>query len=92
MTKLLRQVNSGRRQTLSIVTGLPLALAACAATQSPAPGPVRQAPAPSVSSGQRWRYQRINRFNDEPVGELLAEVVQVKPELIVRLSDEKGQV
>ncbi len=34
----------------------------------------------------------INRYNDEPIGQVLAELVQTSPELVVQLTDAAGSV
>lgn len=84
--------NAKRRATLATLTGLPLVIAACTTKGNWIEPPVGLPSTPVARSGERWRYQRINRYNDEPLGEILAEVVQVEPELRVRLTDNQGQI
>ena len=88
----MKSFTTTRRHALATMAGMPLVLAGCAAPANQIAAPAGFIAAPAIRSGQRWRYQRINRFNDEPVGELLAEVVQVSPQLVVRLSDAQNKV
>ncbi len=86
-----------RRRVLAAFGALPVTLSgflsACASNPNridpPAAAPVQPK---AVRSGERWRYQRINRYNDEPLGEILAEVTQVQPRLVVRLTGQDGRL
>lgn len=81
-----------RRWALGALTVLPWAMLGCTGTGNRIDPPIGFQRAPAPRSGERWRYQRINRFNHQPLGEILAEVIQTEPEVIVRLSDTQGAV
>lgn len=93
-----------RRRLLIAGAALP---AACA---TPVPGiaPPAVPPAlPTLALGQRWRYETIDLFRGQPIGELRAEVVRSSPgprlpagtprpagyeaPLVVTLTDARGQ-
>jgi hypothetical protein len=73
----------------SLLAGGLLLVGGCAAVESVAPprGPV---PAPRVRVGDRWRYQRINRYNGLSTGVLTMRVASVAPQLVVRVTDDTG--
>jgi hypothetical protein len=73
----------------SLLAGGLLLVGGCAAVEAvaPPPGPV---PAPRVRVGDRWRYQRINRYNGLSTGVLTMRVASVAPQLVVRVTDETG--
>jgi len=73
----------------SLLAGGLLLLGGCATVETvpPPPAPV---PAPRVRVGDRWRYQRINRYNGLQTGVLTMEVVALEPQLRVRVTDESG--
>ena len=73
----------------SLLAGGLLLLGGCAAVETipPPPGPVA---APRVRVGDRWRYQRVNRYNGLPTGELTMQVTALAPRLVVRVTDEAG--
>ena len=73
----------------SLLAGGLLLLGGCAAVESvaPPPGPV---PAPRVRVGDRWRYQRINRYNGLSTGVLTMQVASVTPRLVVHVTDDTG--
>ncbi|MFT4101614.1 MAG: hypothetical protein QM674_11365 [Burkholderiaceae bacterium] len=82
----------GRRRWLrtAAVSPAALMLGACA---SPAflPGPATAPPLPVARVGQRWRYQRINRYNDQSLGIRAHTVTQVDgPLVVVTITDGDG--
>ncbi|MGH1358992.1 MAG: hypothetical protein ACRBC3_09540 [Burkholderiaceae bacterium] len=83
-----QQPDHPRRRVLAAVG---LLIAGCAGNPNRISPPEQPLRAATVRSGERWRYQRINRFNNEPLGEILAEVIQVQPQVIVQLTDQAGQ-
>lgn len=69
---------TGRLRRRLLIAGAALP-AACAA---PVPGiaPPAVTPAlPAIAVGQRWRYETIDLYRGQPVGELRAEVVRARP-------------
>jgi len=80
-----------RRRLLASLAALPLVGVGCAAPVNSIAPPRRAPDPPGVLSGESWRYRLINRYNDLPIGEMLAEVTQVEPMLRVALTDQDGQ-
>jgi len=83
--------NFPRRRLLGSLAALPFFGVACSTPTNQIAAPTRAPASPAVLSGETWRYRLINRYNDLPIGEILAEVVQVEPELTVTLTDQDGQ-
>lgn len=83
--------NSPRRRLLGSLAALPFFTAACSTPTNRIAAPTRAPAPPGVLSGETWRYRLINRYNNLPIGEILAEVTQVEPELTVTLTDQDGQ-
>lgn len=87
-------VPSRRRLLRLIGGGAPLALAGCAASRADFIAPPAEAgqAVGAPLSGTRWRYQRINLYNDLPIEERICEVESVQPSLVVAWRDPSGRV
>ncbi|MFK7962380.1 MAG: hypothetical protein AB8C46_00290 [Burkholderiaceae bacterium] len=83
--------DSSRRKLLGSLAALPFVSAACSTPRNQIAAPTKAPSPPGVLSGETWRYRLINRYNDLPVGEVLAEVTQVEPKLTVSLTDQNGE-
>lgn len=70
---------------------LPAGVVACAAPANRIAAPSGFLPPPAPRPGERWRYRLINRFNELPTGDVLAEVTAGLPELVVTLTAGNGQ-
>lgn len=69
-----------RRLLAGIAAASGAALAGCAMPGAGI-GPRPPAPAPQLRVGDRWRYERINRYNGERLGETTMRVVATAPQL-----------
>ena len=86
-----------RRRALGRLLGLPvlgsgLLGAGCASRMSvPAPAGAEPLPVPVLGVGDRWRYRLINRYNGSTVGETTVEVLEVAPEIRLRVDPGNGR-
>jgi hypothetical protein len=78
--------NLARRTVL--VAGTALA-AGCALPAPPASAPA--AAAPVLRIGERWRYEKVNLYNGQRIALLSMQVVDIAPEVRVRVTDAEGR-
>lgn len=72
-----------------LIAGLALLPAACATPVPVLPPPAVAPPLPQVKLGQRWRYETVDLYRGDVVGELRAQVASLDP-LVVALTDARG--
>jgi len=81
-----------RRQLLrGALAGAVASLAGGCATEAIERVAEQPLPEPRPRLGDRWRYELINRFNNQRIGEVLAEVEESAPTLRVALRDADGR-
>jgi hypothetical protein len=86
-----------RRRALGRLLGLPVLgsglLGAGCASRIPVPAPAgaEPLPVPVLGVGDRWRYRLTDRYNGSTVGETTVEVLEVAPEIRLRVDPGDGR-